>query len=170
MDLREQLQKTLGDTYTLERELAGGGMSRVFVAMEHTLGRPVVVKVLPTEMAGQVSLERFKREIRLAASLQQANIVPVLSAGDAHVYLTVPFVLGWSMMDALAYGAVVVGSDTEPVREMISPGENGFLVDFFDPEAIAEQTLEVLRAPATFEPVRRNAVRFIRCGVDTPDD
>jgi glycosyltransferase involved in cell wall biosynthesis len=86
----------------------------------------------------------------------------VLSAGDAHIYLTVPFVLGWSMMDALACGAVVVGSDTEPVREMISPGDNGFLVDFFDPEAIAEQTLEVLRAPAAFEPVRRNAVRFIQ--------
>ena len=86
----------------------------------------------------------------------------ILSAGDAHIYLTVPFVLGWSLMDALACGAVVIGSDTEPVREMISPGDNGFLVDFFDADAIAEQTLQVLRAPAAFEPVRRRAVDFIR--------
>ena len=82
--------------------------------------------------------------------------------GDAHIYLTVPFLLGWSMMDALACGAVVIGSDTEPVREMITPGENGLLVDFFDAKAIAEQTLEVLRTPSAFEPIRRNAVRFVR--------
>src|SRR5215510_14904189 len=86
----------------------------------------------------------------------------VLAAGDAHIYLTVPFVLGWSMMDALACGAVVIGSDTAPVREMITPGENGFLADFFDPEAIADRTTAVLRDPAAFAPIRRNAVRFIR--------
>ena len=103
-ELRDQLQKTLGDNYTLERELGGGGMSRVFVAVEESLGRQVVVKVLPTEMAGQVSIERFKREIRLAASLQQANIVPVLSAGDAGevAYYTMPFVRGESLRARLA--------------------------------------------------------------------
>jgi glycosyltransferase involved in cell wall biosynthesis len=90
------------------------------------------------------------------------TLARVLAAGDAHIYLTVPFVLGWSLMDALACGAVVVGSDTAPVREMITPGDNGFLVDFFSPEAIAEQTLAVLRAPAGFAAVRRRAVEFIR--------
>ena len=83
MDLRDQLQAALGTTYTLERELGGGGMSRVFLADETALGRKVVVKVLPTEMSGQVSIDRFKREIRVVASLQQANIVPILSACDA---------------------------------------------------------------------------------------
>src|SRR5438132_4639714 len=99
MELRDQLQKTFGDSYTIERELGGGGMSRVFLAVEQALGRPVVVKVLPNETAGQVSIERFKREIRLAASLQQANIVPVLSAGDAGgvPYYTMPFVKGESL-------------------------------------------------------------------------
>ena len=53
MDLPEQLQLTLGDAYTIERELGGGGMSRVFVATEHSLGRQVVIKVLPSDMAGQ---------------------------------------------------------------------------------------------------------------------
>ena len=75
MDLRDQLQKTLGDAYTLERELGGGGMSRVFVATESSLGRRVVVKVVPGASAG-VSIDRFKREILLAARLQHPHIVP----------------------------------------------------------------------------------------------
>ena len=71
--LREQLQRALGDAYTLEQELGGGGMSRVFVATEIALGRRVVVKVLAEEMVGQLSLERFKREIALAARLQHVQ-------------------------------------------------------------------------------------------------
>lgn len=103
-DLRAQLQSSFGDAYTIERELGGAGMSRVFVATEHALGRQVVVKVLPDEFAGEVSVERFRREIRLAASLQQANIVPVLSAGDSDgiPYYTMPFVKGESLRMRLA--------------------------------------------------------------------
>ena len=66
-DLREQLQRTLGDAYRLERELGGGGMSRVFVATEAALGRQVVIKVLLPELAAGVSVDRFRREIQLAA-------------------------------------------------------------------------------------------------------
>jgi tRNA A-37 threonylcarbamoyl transferase component Bud32/tetratricopeptide (TPR) repeat protein len=97
--LQEQLQQTLGGTYTLERELGGGGMARVFVADETRLGRKVVVKVLSPELAAGISAERFEREIKLAASLQQANIVPVLSAGDTNglPYFTMPFVEGESL-------------------------------------------------------------------------
>src|ERR671923_2491862 len=98
-DLREQLQATLGAAYTLERELGGGGMSRVFVAEERALGRKVVVKVLSPELAAGVSAERFAREVRLAASLQQANIVPVLATGvaDGLPFYTMPFVEGHSL-------------------------------------------------------------------------
>ena len=78
MDLRAQLQSTLGSAYTLEQELGGGGMSRVFVADETRLSRKVVVKLLSPELAQGISAERFEREIKLAASLQQANIVPCL--------------------------------------------------------------------------------------------
>ena len=104
MELRDELQKTFGDSYTIERELGGGGMSRVFLAVEQSLGRRVVVKMLPDETAAAVSIERFKREIRLAASLQQANIVPVLAAGDARgvPYYTMPFVKGESLRSRLA--------------------------------------------------------------------
>ena len=64
-ELRARLQSALGDSYRIERELGGGGMSRVFLAQEVRLGRQVVVKVLPPEMAAGVSAERFEREIRL---------------------------------------------------------------------------------------------------------
>src|SRR5438445_6549858 len=69
VELRDRLQMTLGNAYSLERELPGGGMSRVFVAEETALGRRVVIKVMPPDAAAGVSIERFKREIALAARL-----------------------------------------------------------------------------------------------------
>src|ERR1700674_4960779 len=80
--LRDQLQATLGSAYRIERELGGGGMSHVFLADDVALGRQIVVKVLPAELAAGVSAERFKREILLTAKLQHPHIVPVLSAGE----------------------------------------------------------------------------------------
>ena len=98
-DLRSQLQKTIGASYTIERELGGGGMSRVFVAEEMALGRKVVVKVLPPDLTAGVNVDRFKREIQVAARLQHSHIVPVLTAGEmAGVpYYTMPFVEGESL-------------------------------------------------------------------------
>jgi tetratricopeptide (TPR) repeat protein/tRNA A-37 threonylcarbamoyl transferase component Bud32 len=103
-DLQSQLQATLSGAYTLERELGGGGMSRVFVADEIRLGRKVVVKVLSPELAAGISAERFEREIRTAASLQQANIVPVLATGDTDglPYYTMPYVEGESLRRRMA--------------------------------------------------------------------
>ena len=99
MDFRERLQSTLGNTYTVERELGGGGMSRVFLAHETSLGRNVVVKVLHSEMVGDISAERFAREVKLAASLQHPNIVPVLSTGvaDGLPWYSMPYVKGESL-------------------------------------------------------------------------
>ena len=104
--IREQLQATLGAAYTLERELGGGGMSRVFVAEETALGRRVVVKVLPDELTAGVNVERFNREILLAAKLQHPHIVPVLTAGETHglPYYTMPFVEGESLRARLTRG------------------------------------------------------------------
>ena len=81
--LIDQLSAALGPGFTIERELGGGGMSRVFVALEVALERRVAVKVLPEHLAASVSVERFKREILLSAGLQHPHIVGVLSAGDA---------------------------------------------------------------------------------------
>ncbi|MGI8619832.1 MAG: protein kinase domain-containing protein [Gemmatimonadaceae bacterium] len=102
-DLRTRLQQSLGSTYTLERELGGGGMSRVFVAEENALGRKVVVKVLPQEISAGVNVDRFQREIQLAARLQHPHIVQVLAAGEADgiPYYTMPFVEGESVRGRL---------------------------------------------------------------------
>ena len=75
-ELRSQLQAALGAAFTIERELGGGGMSRVFVAEDTGLGRQVVVKVLPRELAGGVSTARFHREVALAARLQHPTSFP----------------------------------------------------------------------------------------------
>jgi tetratricopeptide (TPR) repeat protein len=117
-NLRDQLQATLSGSYTLERELGGGGMSRVFLAEETQLSRKVVVKVLSTELAAEISAERFQREIRTAASLQQANIVPVLTAGNAGgvPYFTMPYVEGESLRARL--GRTGALSITEAVKVM----------------------------------------------------
>jgi len=82
MELRERLQSAVGDTYRLERELGGGGMSRVFAATDTGLGRTVVIKTLPPGLTAGLSAERFRREIRLLAALSHPNIVPIIAAGD----------------------------------------------------------------------------------------
>jgi tRNA A-37 threonylcarbamoyl transferase component Bud32 len=102
-DLRNQLQHSLGEAYRLERELGGGGMSRVFLAVETALGRQVVVKVLLPELAASVSVDRFRREIQLAAQLSHPHIVPLLAAGDAGglPWFTMPYVTGESLRSRL---------------------------------------------------------------------
>jgi tetratricopeptide (TPR) repeat protein len=111
-DVRDQIATTLGGAYRLDRELGGGGMSRVFVAHEAALGRDVVVKVLAPALAEGLSAERFAREIRLAAQLQEPHIVPVLTAGttaDGLPYYTMPFVRGESLRARLEHGPVRSG-------------------------------------------------------------
>jgi len=122
-DLREQLQTTLGDSYVLEQELGGGGMSRVFLAHESALGRKVVVKVLPPEMAAAVSMDRFRREIQLAAQLQHPHIVPLLAAGETNglPYFTMPYVRGESLRARLLKGGELPISETVRIlREVAS--------------------------------------------------
>jgi serine/threonine-protein kinase len=102
-DFAEQLQTALGTGYQLESELTGGGMSRVFVAIDRALGRKVVVKVLPPDLAAGVNRERFRREIQVAAQLQHPHIVPLLSAGEQGdlLWYTMPFIDGESLRTSL---------------------------------------------------------------------
>src|SRR5688500_892778 len=121
MDLKQTLQETLGTTYTLDRELGGGGMSRVFVANERRLNRKVVIKVLSPELAAGVSGDRFEQEIQLAASLQQANIVPILAAGETGglPFYTMPFVEGESLRARLGkHGPLSVGMAIGVLRDV----------------------------------------------------
>ncbi|MEO8336005.1 MAG: protein kinase [bacterium] len=114
--LVDQLTAALGPGYAIERELDGGGMSRVFVAFEEALQRRVAVKVLPEHLAASVSVERFKREILLSAGLQHPHIVGVLSAGEAAglPFFVMPYVEGESL------GARLATQGAMSVRETVS--------------------------------------------------
>lgn len=113
-DFQDRLQGALGEAYLLDRELTGGGMSRVFVATERALNRRVVIKVLPPDLAAGVNHERFRREIQLAAQLQHPHIVPLLSAGEHGdlLYYTMPYVDGESL------STVIARRGRLPVREV----------------------------------------------------
>ena len=101
-------------------------------------------------------------KFRFLGRVNPVELGQILAAGDLHIYLTVPFVLSWSMMDAMSCGAVVLGSDTAPVREMIRDGENGLLADFFDTDALAQKALGVLRDPDAARPMGRAAEQTIQ--------
>ena len=102
-ETRNRLQAALGNAYRIYRELGGGGMSRVYVAEETAFQRRVVIKLLNTEIRGEISVRRFEREIQFAARLQHPHIVPLLSAGaaDGLLFYTMPFVDGESLRERL---------------------------------------------------------------------
>jgi glycosyltransferase involved in cell wall biosynthesis len=83
----------------------------------------------------------------------------VLRLSSAHVYLTYPFVLSWSLLEAMSCGCAVIASDTPPVREVVKDGHNGLLVDFFSPAALAESIISVLADPQQMLPLRAQARR-----------
>jgi serine/threonine protein kinase len=118
--LREQLQDTLGAAYVLERELVGGGMSRVFVAEDIRLRRRIAIKVLPAALAEGLSAERFEREMVLASGLQHPHIVPVLSAGavDGLPFYTMPLVEGESLRTALFLAELSVDDLLSVLRDV----------------------------------------------------
>src|SRR3954464_881357 len=151
----DQLQDALGTGIELERELLGGGMSRVFVAKDKALGRTIVVKVLPPDLAAGVNRERFRREIQLAAQLQHPHIVPLLSAGESGelLWYTMPYIDGESLramierkkpftprevarilhdvLDALAHAHKrgVVHRDIKPAN-ILTQGSHALVADF----------------------------------------
>jgi glycosyltransferase involved in cell wall biosynthesis len=89
--------------------------------------------------------------------LPRQDYLRVLQLSAAHVYLSYPFVLSWSLLEAMAVGCLVVGSATAPVREVIQDGLNGRLVDFFDVPALARTVLGALGAPGLQQPLREQA-------------
>ena len=102
-EFEQRLKETLSTAYEIERELGGGGMSRVFVATDRILMRKIVIKVLSPELTAEVNRGRFRREIQVAAQLQHPHIVPLLSAGeqDDLLYFTMPFIKGESLKTAI---------------------------------------------------------------------
>jgi serine/threonine-protein kinase len=119
-DLAERLQIQLGAEYLIQRELGGGGMSRVFLARETALARDVVIKVLPPDLAASVSAERFRREIMLAAALNHPNIVPVLRSGEIAglPYFLMPFIPGESLRVRLNRGPLSLREATSVLKDV----------------------------------------------------
>jgi glycosyltransferase involved in cell wall biosynthesis len=81
----------------------------------------------------------------------------VMQLSRCHIYLTVPFVLSWSLLETMSMETTIVASDVPPVREAMQHGETGLLVDFFQPEALARQVVEVLSAPGDYAHLGRAA-------------
>ncbi|HKV49674.1 MAG TPA: protein kinase, partial [Gemmatimonadaceae bacterium] len=165
-ELHDRLQNALGESYDIERELAPGGMSRLFLAAERSLDRRVVVKLLPPELASEASAQRFQREILVTAKLQHPHILPVLSAGarDGLLYYITPYVgdeslrhriaergalpidetvrLLRTVADALAFAHAlgIVHRDLKPDNIFLQHG-HAILADFGIARAVEQATL-----------------------------
>ena len=101
---------------------------------------------------------KFDHERLHFMGLQPLNFLrDMFRITKAHIYLTAPFVLSWSMLEAMGTGALIVGSDTEPVRELITDGENGLLVDFWNTEALVDRVVSVLENPGEYEHLGHSA-------------
>jgi glycosyltransferase involved in cell wall biosynthesis len=105
------------------------------------------------ELEGRVDFSR----VSFVGKVPYAEYLKILQVSAAHVYLTYPFVLSWSMLEAMAAGCVLVGSRTPPVEEVLEDGRNGLLFDFFDSAAIAERVADVLAHPAEYQRLRTQA-------------
>ena len=99
--------------------------------------------------------------IRFLGNVTPEALARLFSMSDLHIYLTVPFVLSWSMLDAMACGCTVLASDTAPGREVVRHNENGLLHDFFDVSALTATALEVLEDPADYADLGEEARRTI---------
>lgn len=110
-----------------------------------------------TELAGQLDLSR----IHFVGKVPYPVFLGLLQVSAVHVYLTYPFVLSWSMLEAMSAGCLVVGSRTPPVEEVITHGHNGLLVDFFNPAEIAAAVDDVLNHPDRMQAIRTRARQTI---------
>src|SRR6476619_882561 len=100
-DLIERLRASFADSYRVDEEMRGGGMSRLFTATDLALNRKVVIKILPPELTSNMMAARFKREAEVTAHLQHPHILPIITAGekDGLLYYIMPFIHGESLRE-----------------------------------------------------------------------
>lgn len=120
------------------------------------------------EVRGKISPADLKR-VHFLGNLSYDHFIPLLQVSSVHVYLTYPFVLSWSLLEAMSLGCAIVASDTKPLHEAIRHGDTGMLVDFFDPAALAAQVSSLLDSPAERARLGANAREFARTHYDLND-
>ncbi len=113
------------------------------------------------KLLDEVGKELDMNRVHFLGQVPYATLVRIYQISSAHVYLTYPFVLSWSVLEAMSAGAAVVASRTAPVEEVITDGRNGFLVDFFKPEEIAARVDEVMSRPRGVDKVRERARKTV---------
>lgn len=120
------------------------------------------------EVRGEIAPADLQR-VHFLGNLPYEYFVPLLQLSTVHVYLTYPFVLSWSLLEAMSIGCAIVASDTKPLHEAIRHGDTGVLVDFFNPAALVEQVCDLLDAPEERARLGANAREFARAHYDLND-
>jgi glycosyltransferase involved in cell wall biosynthesis len=126
--------------------LGGDGVSYGAPSPPRTTFRDMMLQ----EVGAELDLDR----VHFVGTLEYVDYLTLLQVSSVHVYLTYPFVLSWSFIEALSTGCVIVGSATPPVLEGLRDGENGLTVDFFAPRALADRIESVLEQPAGMQRIR----------------
>ena len=112
---------------------------------------------LRAEMEAEVGKNVDWDRVHFLGNVPYSQYQKLIQLSRCHIYLTMPFVLSWSLLEAMSMGATIVASDVAPVREAIEHGKTGLLVDFFDPQAVAAQVVEVLAKPQEFARIGKAA-------------
>lgn len=113
------------------------------------------------ELRPKLSTEQLER-VHFVGKISYPRFIGLLQVSSLHVYLTYPFVLSWSLLEAMSAECAILASDTAPLKEVIEDGVNGVLVDFFDVEGLANKTIALLADVSTRQQLGRNARQFAR--------
>lgn len=119
-------------------------------------------KVFHDEVAARIDHQR----VHFVGKLPHATLTQLMQVSTVHAYLTYPFVLSWSLMEAMSIGCLIVASDTAPVQEHIRHGENGLLVDFFDPQALANTIAQAIEQREQLRELRTAARSHVVANLD----
>lgn len=117
------------------------------------------------EIRGQLSPTDLQR-VHFLGNIPYEHFIPLLQLSTVHVYWTYPFVLSWSLLEAMSTGCAIVASDTQPLHEAIRHNETGRLVNFFSPEGMADQVCALLDSPAERARLGANAREFAKANYD----
>ena len=145
--------------------IGGDGVSYGFEPEEKKYGAKTWKDIFVNEVKNQISEEQWSR-VYFLGNVEYKHYLSILQISTVHVYLTYPFVLSWSLLEAMSVGCAVVASDTAPVKEVIRNNENGLLVDFFQPIEISEAVLTLLNDDSTRQRLSNEARETIRSKYD----